>query len=244
MKKIILALFLLLILSAIGGSVYYFFFMTDSIDPDTTEDVTSELPDSLRDSSYIKIPKTDSLGVANSKYTVNLIRILKNDKEFLKWAASRGMEPDDIDIWITEISEVNAAIAEKDSVIDEQNPVIAEKDSFDIKLIDSRETVDSLYNQLTLKENLLNDYKTKYKDLLIEAEKEKILSESIKVLAKTYESMKPKELKPILTNVDDGTVIAIYNNMSNRSKKIIFKSLNSKRAGKITEILAGVDRDD
>ena len=52
--------------------------------------------------------------------------------------------------------------------------------------------------------------------------------------------MKPKEMKPILSNLDDGTIIAIYNNMSNRNKKMVFQALTPKRAAEITEKLAGL----
>ncbi len=39
---------------------------------------------------------------ASKKYVDNTVRILKSDKEFLKWAGSRGMGPDDIEKFIRE----------------------------------------------------------------------------------------------------------------------------------------------
>ena len=51
-----------------------------------------------------KAGKTIGMGskVATAKYTDNVVRILKGDKEFLSWAASKGMGPDDITKWIKE----------------------------------------------------------------------------------------------------------------------------------------------
>ena len=110
--------------------------------------------------------------------------------------------------------------------------------------INTQALIDSFNNQLMLQENILNEYKYKNEQLLNELELSKKQIISIKDLAKTYESMKPDEMKPILTNLDDGTVIAIYNSMSGRSKKLIFKALNPKRAAEITKLLAGVKKED
>ena len=110
--------------------------------------------------------------------------------------------------------------------------------------INTQALIDSFNNQLMLQENILNEYKYKNEQLLNELELSKKQIISIKDLAKTYESMKPDEMKPILTNLDDGTVIAIYNSMSGRSKKLIFKALNPKRAAEITELLAGIKKED
>ena len=47
---------------------------------------------------------------ASKKYVNNTVRILKNDKEFLKWAGSRGMGPDDIEKFIRESSFVSHGV--------------------------------------------------------------------------------------------------------------------------------------
>jgi len=124
-----------------------------------------------------------------------------------------------------------------DTVIIVDEPEI--KDSINIQAI-----IDSLNNQLMIQENLINKYKNKNEELLNRLELAKRQVVSIKDLAKTYESMKPEEMKPILSNLDDGTVIAIYNSMSSRNKKTIFKALNPKRAAEITELLAGGKKED
>ena len=110
--------------------------------------------------------------------------------------------------------------------------------------INTQAMIDSLNNQLMLQEEIINEYKNRNEELLNKLEMAKRQVISIKDLAKTYESMKPEEMKPILSNLDDGTVIAIYNSMSGRNKKIIFKALNPKRAAEITELLAGNKKED
>lgn len=106
--------------------------------------------------------------------------------------------------------------------------------------IDLQPVVDSLYNQMLLVQIELDEYKYQNSRLKEELEISKQQGVSIKGLSKTYESMKPKEMKPILSNLDDGTIIAIYNNMSNRNKKMVFQALAPKRAAEITEKLAGI----
>ena len=110
--------------------------------------------------------------------------------------------------------------------------------------INTQAIIDSLKNQLMLQEEIINEYKNRNEELSNKLEMAKRQVISIKDLAKTYESMKPEEMKPILSNLDDGTVIAIYNSMSGRNKKIIFKALNPKRAAEITELLAGNKKED
>lgn len=106
--------------------------------------------------------------------------------------------------------------------------------------IDLQAVVDSLYNQMLLLQIELDEYKYENSRLKKELEISKQQAVSIKGLSKTYESMKPKEMKPILSNLDDGTIIAIYNSMSNRNKKMVFQALTPKRAAEITEKLAGI----
>ncbi|MFP4547639.1 MAG: MotE family protein [Fidelibacterota bacterium] len=62
-----------------------------------------------------------------------------------------------------------------------------------------------------------------------------ITSEQIKQMAKTYESMKVSEIKPIFTQLDDETIIALYNNMSSRKRPMVLKALSTDRAAKITK---------
>jgi flagellar motility protein MotE (MotC chaperone) len=145
---------------------------------------------------------------------------------------------DDINNQLDSLTDtIQSNIITKDTVIIVNKPEI--EDSINIQAI-----IDSLNNQLMLQEKLINEYKNINKELLNKLELAKRQVISIKDLAKTYESMKPEEMKPILSNLDDGTVIAIYNSMSSRNKKTIFKALNPKRAAEITELLAGGKKED
>jgi len=56
-------------------------------------------------------------------------------------------------------------------------------------------------------------------------------------MAKTFSSMALKEMAPIVSNLDDRTIIDIYNKMSSRTKKNILLALDDKRAANITEKL-------
>ena len=138
-----------------------------------------------------------------------------------------------------------------DSLTDTFQPTIITSDTVIIvdepeieDTINTQAIIDSLNNQLMLQEAIINEYQNRNEELLNKLEMAKRQVISIKDLAKTYESMKPEEMKPILSNLDDGTVIAIYNSMSSRNKKIIFKALNPKRAAEITELLAGSKKED
>jgi len=98
---------------------------------------------------------------------------------------------------------------------------------------------DSLKDVITFQGNLIDGYKKNIDDLngqVLEREKQTV---SLKELAKTYESMKVADIKPILKNMDDATVIAIYKAMGSRTRKSIMMALTAQRAAVITEILAG-----
>ncbi|MDP8237827.1 MAG: SPOR domain-containing protein [Candidatus Hatepunaea meridiana] len=97
---------------------------------------------------------------------------------------------------------------------------------------------DSLQIQLEFKDNLISEYNKITEKLngdLLALNKQKI---RIKELAKTYETMKTGEMKPILENVDNETVLAIYNNMNSRTRKNILMALPKKRASAITQLIA------
>ena len=63
-------------------------------------------------------------------------------------------------------------------------------------------------------------------------------SANIKELAKTYEQLKINEMKPIFANLDDKTIIDLYNAMSARKKPLVLRALNTERAALITKKLA------
>ena len=100
-------------------------------------------------------------------------------------------------------------------------------------------TVDSLNQQSGIKDAVIAGYDTELNTL---RDQVKILTgrrTSVKDLAKTYESMKSEEMAPILDAVDDRTIIALYENMSSRTRKNIIQALPGVRAAEITKKLAG-----
>ncbi len=103
----------------------------------------------------------------------------------------------------------------------------------------SRVTVDSLNEELGKQEKLLTTYTSQVESLEDQIEKLKEKNVSIKDLAKTYETMKVADIRPILERVDDKTIIALYKNMGTRTKKNLIQALSDVRAAQITKKLAG-----
>ncbi len=99
--------------------------------------------------------------------------------------------------------------------------------------------IDSLNEQLAFKDDLISGYVKEIEKLNVVVLKNEKQAVNLKELAKTYESMKSSEMKPILANVADATVLSIYKNMSAKNRKTLFQALDQKRAAEITEILAG-----
>ena len=141
-----------------------------------------------------------------------------------------------IDIAASNITISKKMIMQKQSEIDSLNSKIEKLNS---DLFFSNLTNDSLKEHTKFKNNLIEQYKKDINKLnknLLAATKTKV---SIQELAKTYDTMKTEEMRPILEKVNDKTVIAIYKNMNSRKRKDILKALSSERAAAITQRLAG-----
>lgn len=141
-----------------------------------------------------------------------------------------------IDIAVSNIAISKKMIMQKQSEIDSLNNKIEKLNS---DLFFSNLNNDSLREQTKFKNNLIEQYKKNINILnknLLAATKTKV---SIQELAKTYDTMKTEEMRPILEKVNDRTVIAIYKNMNSRKRKDILKALSSERAAAITQRLAG-----
>lgn len=129
--------------------------------------------------------------------------------------------------------------------IDISKSVQAELDSLNTLVSELRNQLffknlaqDSLVEQITFKNNLIEGYKGTIDGLNRELTEHISRQGDIKDLAKTFESMKVSEISPILENVDDDTVINIYKNMSTRNRKNILNALTPQRAAGITQKLA------
>jgi len=97
---------------------------------------------------------------------------------------------------------------------------------------------DSLENELSTKSALVYRYEKTIEDLKKQLEMYTVRENSIKELAKTYEAMTPEEIAPILSNVDDNTIINIYFNMTSRKRQNILRALPSDRAARLTKKIA------
>lgn len=104
----------------------------------------------------------------------------------------------------------------------------------------SRVMLDSMRQQLVTKNELIKEYEKTVSELRKELEMLERREEGIKELAKTYEAMKPSELKPILEKLDDRTIVDIYFNTSARKRQNIMKALSPDRAARVTKKIAGM----
>ena len=97
---------------------------------------------------------------------------------------------------------------------------------------------DSLVQSTLTKDNLVEQYKSEIEKLNKDIEALNKRDLNVKELAKTFETMKQEEIKPIIDKVDNRTVVAIYNNMNSRKRKAILNALSGDRAASITMLLA------
>ena len=98
---------------------------------------------------------------------------------------------------------------------------------------------DSMSRELDLKAVEVETYASQYDALNDKITELRTYNVSVKDLAKTYETMKIKDIKPIIEKVDDETVIALYKNMGSRTRKNLMQSLSSVRAAQLTKKIAG-----
>ena len=103
----------------------------------------------------------------------------------------------------------------------------------------TRVTIDSLNEQLGLKEDQIGRYLAEIESLESNINTLQESRTSIKDLAKTYDTMKVTDMSPILAKLDDETIIALYKNMGSRTRKNLIQALTGARAAQITKKLAG-----
>lgn len=75
-------------------------------------------------------------------------------------------------------------------------------------------------------------------DMLI-GQKQGIQSDRIKKLAKVYEGMRPEEAAPIISELDDQTIVEIFLQMEDRRVSRIIGLMPVDRATEITQRLSG-----
>ncbi|MCF7740258.1 MAG: hypothetical protein K9N00_00550 [Candidatus Marinimicrobia bacterium] len=113
--------------------------------------------------------------------------------------------------------------------------LITMKDSL-IAVKDSKN--DSLTNLIQTHETTINEQKQNIQELREQMENNQNKSENIKSLAKTYESMRVEDLRPILKEINDNTLINIYQQMSSRKRQKLIQALTPQRAARLTTKLA------
>ncbi len=125
----------------------------------------------------------------------------------------------------------------KDTTIDSLQTMIKTLQS---DLFFTRVTIDSLNEQCGFKDGVIDGFDQQIAGFQKELTQLQGRRTSVKELAKTYETMKSAEMAPILDAVDNNTIIALYENMSSRTRKNIIQALPGARAAQITKELAGV----
>ena len=150
-----------------------------------------------------------------------------------------ALEPVDEDLAVT-LSNGNTMLA-KELINQKQKEIdrlYGDIDSLKTVIFDLAAARDSLAEQANFKDGIIREYQKTVETLNAEMTVLNHSSMNIKDLAKTYESMKVDEMKPILANLDDQTIIQLYRNISSRIRKNLLMALNSQRAAQITEQIA------
>ncbi len=122
--------------------------------------------------------------------------------------------------------------------MEEMDSLAARMDSLRKQLLIRRLETDSLREQVSFRDGLIDGYKKTIEKLNTTLQQNEERESRVKDLAKTFESMKVDEIRPILAGVDDHTVITIYRHMNSRTRKNILIALPKKRASSITQQLA------
>jgi len=133
-----------------------------------------------------------------------------------------------------EVSDSTAVVEPKITVADSLQQIIENLTS---DLFFVRVTTDSLNEVLGKQELIIAGYTSQIESLEERNQALQSKSVSIKELAKTYETMKVSDIRPILEKVDDATIVALYKNMGSRTRKNIIQALSSVRAAQLTNKL-------
>jgi len=126
-------------------------------------------------------------------------------------------------------------LEKKDLTIDSLQAVIDELNS---EIFFKNLNIDSLKQITGFQEGLISEYKSSLerstKQLTAKADDRLKMEE----LARTYGSMKIKEMEPILAELNDDMVLELYKYTATRNRKNILQALSFKRAAAITERMA------
>lgn len=129
-------------------------------------------------------------------------------------------------------------LEEKDLMIDSLSTVIDELNSV---IFFKNLNIDSVAQIVGFQEGLITEYRSSLKKANDKINSKKVANLKLQEIAKTYESMKVAEIRPIIAELNDQTVLDLYKFTGARNRKNILKALSSKRAAAITELMAKGD---
>lgn len=102
-------------------------------------------------------------------------------------------------------------------------------------ILEQKIELDSLIILLEDKKRIIAMDSTKIEEMNLTLQKDLDLEQNSKSLAKTFGTMKAKEIAPILHKLDDETIMLIYMKMNSRLQKNILLGLPEERAARLTE---------
>jgi len=96
---------------------------------------------------------------------------------------------------------------------------------------------DSLIKVLAQKETIIESKDEKIEQIMAQLDRFVNSEANAKSLAKTFSSMKPSQIAPILKKLDDDIILSIYQNTNSRYRKNIILALSDTRAAGLSKRL-------
>lgn len=126
---------------------------------------------------------------------------------------------------------------EKQAEINSLNKTILSlKDSLNLKEM----RIDSLQEQVQFRDGIIREYTRTVENLNSQMASANQRTLNVKELAKTFETMKVEDMKPILAQIDDPTVIDLYTNINSRNRKNLLMALSTSRAAMLAQKIANL----
>lgn len=114
--------------------------------------------------------------------------------------------------------------------------ILGLKDSLKLREI----RADSLQEQIQFRDGIIREYTRTVENLNIQMASLNQRVLNVKELAKTFETMKIEDMKPILAQIDDPTVIDLYTNINSRNRKNLLMALSTSRAAALAQKIANL----
>jgi flagellar motility protein MotE (MotC chaperone) len=128
-------------------------------------------------------------------------------------------------------------LEEKKAEINSLNlTILSLKDSLNIQTM----RIDSLQEQIQFRDGIIREYTRTVANLNDQVKTLNQRALSVKELAKTFETMKVEDMKPILAQMDDPTVLDLYTNINSRNRKNLLMALSTSRAAQLAQKIANL----